>query len=111
MYYIVFRCIILYLVYFGLLQNKPLYSQVDAEGQPKKRPKKTRPLSGGVDTSRASGATGNISRIHLFWSASGHKQCHYVSYNTLIVVHESSMLLQAKLCDLERLVTLIDMPS
>ncbi len=35
-----------------------MYSQPEGEGQPKKRPRKARPLSGNVDTIRASGTLG-----------------------------------------------------
>ncbi|DBA95241.1 TPA: hypothetical protein ACH3X3_013138 [Trebouxia sp. C0006] len=37
------------------LRTKPMYSQPEGEGQPKKRPRKARPLSANVDTIRASG--------------------------------------------------------
>ncbi|KAL0026237.1 hypothetical protein WJX77_004600 [Trebouxia sp. C0004] len=36
------------------LRTKPMYSQPEGESQPKKRPRKARPLSGNVDTIRAS---------------------------------------------------------
>ncbi|KAA6423337.1 MAG: hypothetical protein FRX49_06789 [Trebouxia sp. A1-2] len=39
-------------VYF---KTKPVYSQPEGQGQPKKRPRKAGPLSGNVDTIRASG--------------------------------------------------------
>ena len=70
-----------------------MYSQPEGEGQPKKRPRKARPLSGNVDTIRASGTLGEaLRRVHCachclvelstgrFWSlhlilACGHAAC------------------------------------
>ncbi len=40
-----------------------MYSQPEGEGQPKKRPRKARPLSANVDTIRASGTVGEASHF------------------------------------------------
>ena len=43
-----------------------MYSQPEGEGQPKKRPRKARPLSANVDTIRASGTLGEASHFVHF---------------------------------------------